>query len=841
MKHTPPLQNKKLFISDESDEVFRQNATKFISISLALLILVGMSLRYLITPIKPIVVVVSLLVSGILFAVPHLIKRGLNLLFCGILITFCIASIAVFSGLTNGGMRAPAVLIFLFCPMIGFLCAGLRAAIAGLIISASGILSLLLAEHFSFIHAVQDPERYIYYKSLLSFFGACMSFAIGSAYERSRRISQNELVAAKNAMTLHFEQMKNVIVASPSAMAMFDSQFNYRACSQVWMKLQGSDVQQSLEGQNHFDAFPKQKHFWKEIFEQALSGSKISRSEDCLTLNDGTATYVSWAVHPWYESDHSIGGLIVTINSIDEQVAARESALMHTKMKSEFLANMSHEIRTPMNGVIGMTNLLLETNLTPEQLEFAGTIRASAESLMSIINDILDFSKIEAGKIEIETVDFDLVRVVSDLQKVFLPQIKSKGLKFQLQLPPLSHQGFKGDPVRIRQVLTNLIGNAIKFTAKGSVSLNIKSLNDTAQTTKLRFEITDTGAGISASAQKKLFQAFSQADTSVTRRYGGSGLGLSICKDLVELMKGHIGLESEEATGSCFWFELELEKSDMPLAKPETLNSQSLKMDLKNFKILIAEDNITNQKIAIAHLNKLGYAADVVANGREAINALRARPYDLVLMDCQMPELDGYAATRLLRADTSALCSQVPIIALTANAIQGDKERCLEAGMSDYLSKPFKRDELQEVLAKWLHSTGSNDPLALESETGAATSQKLVALDATSIASLRELADGADTIVLEIGNIFIDETPRDLSTLKAAHAAKDSAQLKRSAHKMKSGCASFGALNLSRILNELELNTNLNDSEMVSRIISQIEKEYLSVCNEFEQNFKKSA
>jgi PAS domain S-box-containing protein len=416
-------------------------------------------------------------------------------------------------------------------------------------------------------------------------------------------------------------------------------------------------------------------------------------------------------VQPIYRHDVYEGSIFNVID-VTELVLAREQALAASKAKSSFLANMSHEIRTPLNAIVGITDLMFDTGLSPQQKDYVGTIQESSKSLLAIVNDILDFSKIEAGRIELEVSDFELQKVIDGVCEILAGRAQGKGLEFSCSVDPQIPSLLRGDSGRLRQILLNLGDNAVKFTAQGNVTIRVEPERPSKEGVLVRFSVVDTGIGIAPENQDLIFQGFTQADSSITRRFGGTGLGLSICKQLVKIMGGEIGLTSPlngaNGGGSCFWFIIpfQTKAADEPTvgdAAPETSESFPFSTVIgfpKTVKILLAEDNPVNQKVTVAILQKAGYSVDVVENGKKAVEAAERIHYDLVLMDLQMPEMDGLRAAELLRAKPERE-GCLPIIALTANAEKEERERCLSSGIQDYITKPIQPKDLIAKVEKW--------------------------------------------------------------------------------------------------------------------------------------------
>lgn len=400
---------------------------------------------------------------------------------------------------------------------------------------------------------------------------------------------------------------------------------------------------------------------------------------------------------------------------VDESAKSMREAQKAAQCKSDFLAMMSHEIRTPLNGIIGMTAVLLSRNLVPADRDCVDTIRSSGEALLSIIDEILDFSKIEAGRLDLECAEFDVAKAIGAAVQIVQGAADRKSIQLLTDIDPDLPKTVRGDAGRLRQILLNLLSNAIKFTSRGNVRLKAELASFMEGEYELRFAVDDEGIGISQDQQAKLFQPFSQADASTCRTFGGTGLGLAICKKLAELMGGTIGVTSQAGLGSSFWFTVKV----LPSLRAVTASRVCLQ-DVcapaveKHSRILLVEDNTINQKVALLMLRNLGFKADVANNGIEALESIASQHYDLVLMDCLMPEMDGFETTRRIRAK-GGYGVQLPIIAMTANAFVEDRDACLAAGMTDYLSKPVRQVELKCKLDFWLSGSSGRFDLIPDS------------------------------------------------------------------------------------------------------------------------------
>lgn len=585
-------------------------------------------------------------------------------------------------------------------------------------------------------------------------------------------------------------------------------------------------TENTVIGKTDFDfADRKQALRFKYSDDEVFRTRKPVQLEEIIEMEDGQH-HILIMKFPLLDANKEIYGISGIATDITERVKYEEQLIQAKKiaedakkMQEQFLANMSHEIRTPMNGIQGMTDLLLETNLTDEQKEFAITIKRSSDNLLVIINDILDFSKIQAGKLTLEKIDFKLNEIIDNIKAIFKPRILDKRIFFDFSIDKNIPDIINGDPYRLNQILVNLIGNAVKFTQNGGITVQIGIQNKTSDEVILEFKITDTGIGITDANINQIFESFTQASIETSRKYGGTGLGLAITKQLLELQKGSISVESKINVGTTFKFSITYSyssaDSSLLFASKDVKNYHSL---LKNKKFLVAEDNEVNQKVIRHVLQKAGGTVDVANNGAEAVFYLKKNSnYDLIIMDLQMPEMDGYTATKYIRNEMHL---SIPIIAMTASALKGEKFKCLEIGMNDYLSKPFDFTFLYKRINHLLDNS-------IPKKIPFMSTEKTNYENLFDLSQIEMMDDTGYTI--EVLTLFFYNSPGELSDLKRACISQNFEAVKKLAHKLKGSAGIVQASALIKILLKLEEFAKAGINDGLTVLAEQAQEEYKKI------------
>ncbi|GEM_PF-1774205 len=593
-----------------------------------------------------------------------------------------------------------------------------------------------------------------------------------------------------------------------------------------------------------FNSDEEYEEFGRLFYPKLVRGEAVSCELE-KTMHDGRTRWFqirATAINPGDMENMDtvwVGNDITELKKLQNKLQeAKDRAEEASRAKSAFLANMSHEIRTPLNGVIGMLSLLDSTRLDREQRHYVKVAHSSAEALLFLLNDILDISKIEAGKLEFDQVDFNLSMVLEDFSQSFFLAAQKKGLRFFMDISEKIPICLKGDPGRLRQILLNLTGNALKFTEEGWIRLEAELVEETNEEVKIKFSISDTGLGIPSDKIGSLFQKFSQVDASISRKFGGTGLGLAISKKLAQMMGGDIGVHSQEGVGSTFWFTIKLKKGSpdsqgcLGIDIERTDEFGDIPSPLKKLRlegrILVVEDNPVNQQVILGMLRKLGLQAEAVNNGQEAVEVLELIPYDLVLMDIQMPVMDGLKATLQIReAGSQVLNPEIPVIALTAHAFTEEITRCIDSGMNDYLTKPVDSQKLVSVLKKWLQplhdAEPTDDTLLSSTPLKDVKDSEVPVFDSEDFVS-RTMGD-RDLIRMSL-EAFFEFTPELLEELKNAIDSKDMEGIVRAFHSLKGSAANIGAKKLSQLAYELETACRANDIEGLTEKLKEIKKEF---------------
>lgn len=554
-----------------------------------------------------------------------------------------------------------------------------------------------------------------------------------------------------------------------------------------------------------------------------------------------------------FNTDNKPVKIVGTIQDITERkrveqelIDAKRVAEESMKVKQQFLANMSHEIRTPMNAIIGFTRILLKDSLSAEMKKYLEAIHFSSENLLVIINDILDFSKIESGKLTLEEVEFCLQEVIHPIIELFQPKVKEKDIELIYKIENNVPDYFLGDPFRLNQVIINLISNALKFTEKGSITLMIKVLEQEENIASLEFSVQDTGIGIPSNKLESIFDSFTQASSDTTRKYGGTGLGLAIVKNILELQGGKIWVESEIGKGSRFTFNLPLKKNlsgNVKKLSSSLTNDKSLAINLDKVKVLLVEDNEINQLLAETVLRTAGCDVAIADNGKIALEKLREYHADIVLMDIQMPEMDGYEATSFIRNNFKAPYNQVPIIAMTAHAMSPESGKCIQAGMNDYISKPFDANDLYHKISSLVKRDKPNTEKEMSNDEVLIQNNQYMNERVVNLDYLKQMSEGNEIFVTKAINLFLQKAPADVDSLMDNFEKKDWVGLKLLCHKVKSSFAILGIKSLQEIMQSIEKDCTDNniDEAKFGKLLVQTKAYTKKAIEELTEELQKTA